>query len=111
MTSEAPTGTTHQGSGTPSQGRRPLLFLFLFCLLAVAPLLFMWLGETLSAQRCLDAGGSLDYERMVCDYQDEHPVPPFHERHRALLIGTLLAIPAAVALWWWGPRLGRNRAG
>ena len=95
--------------GTNPQAGRSALFLALFCLLAVTPLLFMWLGESLSVQRCLEAGGSFDYERMVCDFDREHAVPPFHERHRALLIATAVALPIAVALWRWGPRLGRTR--
>lgn len=109
MTPQTPAAQAPQRSESPPQRRRPVLFLFLFCLLAVAPLLFMWLGESLSVQRCLEAGGSFNYQRMVCDFDAEHPVPPFHERHRALLVGTIVAIPAAIALWWWGPRLGRRQ--
>lgn len=111
MTFQSPAVDARRGSEAAARPRRPVLFLLLFGLLAVTPLLFMWIGESLSAHRCVEAGGSFDYERMVCDFDEAHPVPPFHERHRALLVATAIALPAAAALWWWGPRLGRPAEG
>jgi hypothetical protein len=37
--------------------------------------------EWSSVDRCLDSGGSFNYETNVCDYQTKHAYIPYSQRH------------------------------
>src|SRR5512136_2439542 len=47
--------------------------------------------EALAADRCLDRGGSYDYEHAQCDLLQNHPFIPFTKRHPLLPFAGLSA--------------------
>jgi hypothetical protein len=40
-----------------------------------------YLKESFAVDRCLDHGGSYDYLRQLCDYQNDHAYLAWYERH------------------------------
>jgi hypothetical protein len=45
--------------------------------------------EFLDVDSCLDRGGSYDYEKNKCDFNESHPYIPYTERKKALIITCL----------------------
>jgi hypothetical protein len=50
--------------------------------------------EAVVVDRCLDSGGSFDYNRMVCDESRSHPYVSFVER-RTIFVRTMAFIGSA----------------
>ena len=70
-------------------------------LAATAPLASVYLREWFAVDECLDAGGGYDYTAARCDYRDRHPMIPFRDRQRGLVLGTgiaMLTLGAGVGL-------------
>jgi hypothetical protein len=76
--------------------RRAAVWLVVLSLIVPA---VVYLRELLAVDTCLDRGGSFDYSAGRCDFNQNHPFVPFHERHGILLggSGTALLIGAATA--------------
>jgi hypothetical protein len=56
--------------------------------LALAPATVAYVRELDAVDRCLDAGGSVDYTAMRCDHATNQPYVPFSDRHAVLLLAT-----------------------
>jgi hypothetical protein len=67
---------------------------------AALPLAVSYLGESLSVDTCLDAGGSYDYATKRCDHAISHPYVPYLVRHASLVYGTgiVMVLGAAAAI-------------
>ena len=57
--------------------------------------------EHISADSCLDRGGSFDYEAQVCDTEHNHPYDPFTERHKKALPLVLIGAAGAASCTTW----------
>ena len=55
--------------------------LLILALVALLTPLGLYLREGVSADACLDRGGSHNYRLAECDFNDTHPYVPFLERH------------------------------
>jgi hypothetical protein len=62
--------------------------------------------EVRQVDQCLDAGGSFDYQRIVCDRSSNHAYVSFLDRHRGL---ALMGIAASVLFVGSTFVLGRHR--
>jgi hypothetical protein len=80
----------------------------LLALLTWAPLAVILVTETIAVDRCLDAGGSYDYDAGVCDRLGSHQFAPFTARHATLLRATA-AITLALVLIGLFSRRRRKR--
>ncbi|MFB9888043.1 hypothetical protein [Balneatrix alpica] len=74
-------------------------------LLLIAPMLWLmgsfW-QEFMAVDACLDAGGSFDYQQLVCDHQANHPFIPFGARHSGLVNGSMLLMLLGLLLCMLG---------
>lgn len=82
---------------------RPSTIAIAACLLLAAgpwtPVAFIYTSEWLAVDRCLDSGGSFDYDTMRCDYAANHPYVPFAQRHLGLVaVMAYLRMTSAIAL-------------
>jgi hypothetical protein len=53
-------------------------------ILLPTPHVAVFASEFLAIDTCLDRGGSFDYDRMQCDYEQNHPYVSFSARHPVL---------------------------
>jgi hypothetical protein len=81
-------------------------------LLAAAPLSAVYIGEALSVDSCLDAGGSYDYHVGACDHKQNHNYIAFADRHSGLMMATGIGILVAgsMAGVLVSSRLGQSRS-
>lgn len=71
---------------------RLALLLLVAVLLVLAVPVSQHVRESMLADRCIDAGGSVDYRTLTCDHGRTHEFVPFSTRHRSLMMGTGVAL-------------------
>ena len=54
--------------------------------------------EAFRVDRCLDGGGSFDFDRGICDYAMNHPFSPYLKRHLGLLLSCTTGALAGLGL-------------
>jgi uncharacterized membrane protein YfcA len=63
-----------------------LLLLMVPCVLLVGS----YIMELSTVNACLDQGGSFDYLKQLCSFDQEHPFIPFSRRHGVWVNGSML---------------------
>jgi len=61
-------------------------------------LLFTLANELIVVDRCLDNGGSFNYNTSECDSYASHPNIPFTKRHPSLLVTGISSVVLATGL-------------
>jgi len=60
-----------------------MIRIILIILALIAPIRAGWIyaGEAMVIDSCLNKGGSYDYQNMRCDFEQNHQFIPFSKRH------------------------------
>ena len=69
----------------------------------------IYLREADAVDRCLDMGGSFNYETMTCDFQKSHPYVPFNQRHPKLFTTSGIWLMTGMVLFVGSIMIGRDK--
>lgn len=75
-----------------------MILLFLPCVVLVT----LYMLEAQEVARCLDAGGSWDYVKGVCDHETSHEFVTFMTRHGFWVNSGMLVAIVGLMMGTWG---------
>ncbi len=95
---------------------KKMMWTIRIAVLAVAVSMPLWAGvvylrEAYVVDRCLDQGGSFNYETMSPDFEQSHPYVPFGSRHPYLLKTATIWFAAGVVFFGATMLLTRRKRG